>query len=206
MYQYDLISLFLLLLALLALAAYASRWSPKMQHVRNYLEHASLGSIYGAFVGFILLLVIGLCWRTIGQSAEFERAFAPSWATSSIAGALVGIMFCYRRRTSQSAPLPLFRAPITTRDKYALGALVFCALGEFWLAARITSVARIRDWSPPDSWYILNTLLAGAILVAVASVLRIGKFGHRLVAAVLCVFPAFYLYELCGWAYDILTR
>ena len=94
------------------------------------------------------------------------------------------------------------------RDKYILSVLVVGTLLEFWLMARATEIVRgrIRDWRPPTSWYLFNVILAGVILLAMTRVLRIGRFWHQLLAAVMCMFPAFYLYELSGWAYELLTR
>lgn len=92
---------------------------------------------------------------------------------------------------------------MSKRDRYILAAFMACTLIEFWLVARITQRSRIRDWAPPDSWYVFNVALAGVVLVAMVAVLRTGRWWQRLVALVMCICPVTFIYDVCRWSATI---
>src|SRR5262245_1080240 len=102
MHQYDVFIGLFGALAALALLAYASRWISALRHARGYLEYASLGSIYGGFVGVVGLLVFFLCSRRLGLSDEFEWYSAPVWAIVCLAGAVSGLAVRYARRPQRT--------------------------------------------------------------------------------------------------------
>jgi hypothetical protein len=95
---------------------------------------------------------------------------------------------------------------MSKRDKYILAAFVVCTLLQFWLLDRITYPRRVRDWSPPTSYYVFNVALAGAVLVAMATVLRVGRGWHWLVAPVLCICPVIFICDFCRWSIAELSR
>ena len=94
---------------------------------------------------------------------------------------------------------------MSKRDRYILAAFMACTLIEFWLVARITYMqrSRIRDWAPPDSWYVFNVALAGVVLVAMVAVLRTGRWWQRLVALVMSICPVTFIYDVCRWSATI---
>jgi hypothetical protein len=94
---------------------------------------------------------------------------------------------------------------MSKKDKYILAAFIGCTLVEFWLLTRITYIqrTRIRDWTPPDSWYVLNLVLAGVVLVAMAAVVRTGRWWQRLVALVVCICPGMFIYDVCRWSAEL---
>ena len=97
---------------------------------------------------------------------------------------------------------------MSKKDKFILAAFVGFTFIEFWLLARITYVQRtqVRDWTAPDSWHILNFILAAFIIVAMVSVLRTGRWWQRLVAPLLCVIPVVFIYDFCQWSLAELSR
>ncbi len=99
---------------------------------------------------------------------------------------------------------------MSKRDKYILAAFVISLLLQCWLVARITSMQTkmqtVRHFAPGESWYVLNVVLAGAVLVAMAAVLRTGSWRQRLAALVLCICPLIFLYDLCRWCLAVISR
>jgi hypothetical protein len=97
---------------------------------------------------------------------------------------------------------------MSKKDKLILAAFVVCTLIEFWLFARITYVhrGRVHDWTAPDSWHILNFVLAAFIVVAMVTVLRTGRWWQRLLAPLLCVIPTLCIYDLCRWSMTQLSN
>ena len=93
-------------------------------------------------------------------------------------------------------------------DKCILAAFIACTLIELWLLARITYIerTRIRDWTPPDSWYVLNVALAGTVLVTMVTVLRTGRWWQRVIALVVSIFPVMFIYDVCRWSATFLAQ
>jgi len=93
---------------------------------------------------------------------------------------------------------------MSKRDKYILTAFVVCTFVQLWLLSRIIHMQQhlheVRDFSPRDSWYIFNLILAGIVLVVMATVLRVGRWWQRFVALVVCICPVIFIYDVCRWS------
>ncbi len=68
-------------------------------------------------------------------------------------------------------------------------ALVASAFFQWWLWSRVSYVARMRDYVPPNSWHFENLGLTGAALVLAVLIIRQRPVWQRILACLLCVVP-----------------
>ena len=66
---------------------------------------------------------------------------------------------------------------------------------QWYLEHRIADVRSIKDYTPPDSWVFGNLAFFGLSLLLAVPFLRRGPIWQRIVAALLCVWPAINLAE-----------
>jgi hypothetical protein len=91
------------------------------------------------------------------------------------------------------------------KNSYILLAFVLSAIVQLVLWLRLWLPRQIKDWWPPDSWYIWNILLAGAALLVIAPVLRHGSVWQRIVAGLLGCFPLFIVGAYFHYAWTLLS-
>jgi hypothetical protein len=89
---------------------------------------------------------------------------------------------------------------------YLVFAFVGAILLELILWHRWARSAQIKDYTPPDSWYFQNIGLVCIVLLLLAPVLRHGLTWQRIIAWILCAYPAIYMIAGFEYAFTELTQ